>query len=561
MGEYLRKVFTQIGEFFSSLSPMKRVYVILTALAVAGGMSYLLMWANETSYRPLMTNLNAEDATKIIRVLRDKKIPFRVDPTGRNIEIPPDFVDQYRLELATMGLPETSTVGYEIFDHQALGTTSFVQKVNQKRAQEGELVRTISAIHGVKRARVHLVIPEKSTFIEDQRPPTASVVLDLLPGIRLSDKQIYGVGNLVANSVEGLDIEDVIIIDASGKTLSKNVKDPVVAQTASQLDFQRKLEEEFEKRIVTVLQPVVGEGKVVATVSADIDFSQSSESQTLYDSEGSAVLSKQTDSTAMNGSRPVPRGVAGVKSNTPGEPPPENTQAEVSSKTDRTKEITNFRVPQTVRTTKHAAGDVKKLSVAVVVDGKSVMTKDKDGNLVTKIEPWPADKLAEFEKIIARTTGIDEKRGDKLEIKNIEFAHEDFTQAEAQLESMQRRQYFQTIITYLVIATIVILFFLFVVRPFIKWVTENTIDSVDSFLPQTIEELEKMQKNSNLPGLEETIPELPDQIDPQKVEGQMIKERIVTLVDSNPHKAALVLRDWIRDKRGEQKADTKSQTA
>src|SRR5690606_23479491 len=153
-----------------------------------------------------------EDSTSIIRILREKNIPFQVSNNGRNIEVPPESVDNLRLELAMVGLPESGSVGYEVFDKQSFGTTSFVQKVNLKRALEGELMRTIGAIRGVRKARVHLVIPEKSTFIEDQKETTASVVLDLAAGTTLSDRQIHGVGVLVSSAVEGLDISDVKIV-------------------------------------------------------------------------------------------------------------------------------------------------------------------------------------------------------------------------------------------------------------------------------------------------------------------------------------------------------------
>jgi flagellar M-ring protein FliF len=547
VGEYLQRVFGQIGEFIKNLAPIKKVALFATSAAIMVGIAMLFIWAGTTTYVPLMSNLNPEDSANIIHILRDKHIPFKVDPTGKNITVPPEEMDQLRLELASMGMPQTSVVGYEVFDKQSLGTTSFVQKVNQKRALEGELTRTISAIKGVRRARVHLAMPQKSTFVEDQKKSTASVVLDLDPGIQLNEKQIYGIGNLVARAIEGMEVGEVVITDASGKMLSKNSSDPLAAATASQLDFQRKVEEENERRIEQLLSRVVGEGRVAAKVTAELDFAQVNETQTIYDQDGSAVRSVEKRNENMEGQRPGPYGLAGATSNQPGAPPAAN--GEIRNQTSKANEVTNYEVPQTVRRTTKPTGGVKKLSVAVVVDGHTVKTVGKDGVVSSKVEAWPVEKIKEFETIVASAVGLDRKRGDTLEIKNMEFTHEDFEEASRIIAEKEHRSYVQNIVMYGVIGMLIFLFFFFVVKPFIKWITENTIDSVDTFLPQTIEELERLQKNATLPGLEESVPVLPDKIDPEKIEGEMIKEKIITLIDANPHKAALILKDWLHLKK------------
>ncbi len=556
MGEYLQKVIGQISEFIKNLTPIKKAALVATSAGILAAIILLFMWAGATTYVPLMTNLNPEDSANIIQILRDKHITFKVDPSGKNITVPPEDLDQLRLELASMGMPQTSVVGYEVFDRQSLGTTSFVQKVNEKRAREGELTRTISTIKGVRRARVHLAMPQKSTFVEDQKKNTASVVLDLEPGVVLSDKQIYGIGNLVARGVEGLDVADVVIVDSNGKMLSKNSRDPLAAATASQLDFERKVEEDAETRIEQLLSRVVGDGHVVAKVNADLDFAQVNETQTTYDQDGSAIRSIEKRNENMDGTRPGPYGLSGAASNTPGAPPLAN--AEIHNQTVKANEVTNYEVPQVIRRTTRPTGTIKRLSVAVVVDGRQVRTTAKDGTVQSKVEAWPAEKLQEFEAIAASAVGLDKKRGDTLEIKNMEFTHEDFEEAQRIIAEKEHQSYVQNIVMYAVIGLLIFLFFFFVVKPFIKWITENTIDSVDTFLPQTIEELERLQKNATLPGLEESVPVLPDKIDPEKVEGEMIKEKIITLVDANPHKAALILKDWLHMKKENAEKDAKA---
>lgn len=545
MNEYFKKVFHQIDQFIKGLSPGKKLAMTGTFVLIVSGMTTLFFWAGQTTYVPLMTGLNPEDATNIIRVLRDKNIPFKSEAGGKNVLIPSESIYDLRLELAAMGLPQSSVVGYEVFDKQSLGTTSFVQKVNQKRALEGELVRTINTIRGVKRSRVHLATPQKSTFVEDQKKPTASVVLDLDPGIQLNEKQIFGIGNLVARAVEGMEVSDVVIVDSSGKTLSKNNSDPLTAQTMGQLEFQRKMEHDFEKRIEAMLGRVVGDGRVVAKVTADLDFSQVNETQTIVDGDSAAPLSIDRRNDAMSGTRPAPVGVPGVVSNQPGMPPVANN--EVKSETTKNNEVINYEIPKTIRRTTKPMGSVKRLSVAVVVDGKTIKAPGADGKIESRVEAWAPEKLKEFETIVASAVGLDRKRGDSLEIKNMEFTHEDFEEVTRVIAEKERKSYVQNMIVYAVIGLTIALFFILVVRPFIKWITENTIDSVDTFLPQTIEELEKLQNQGNLPGLEEVVPIVPEKMDPEKTEGEMIREKVITLVDSNPHKAALILRDWLHE--------------
>jgi len=544
--EFLNRIMKQIGEFLAGQSVQKKIAMSVTAAAIVAGVIGLFVWAGNRTYMPLMTNLSPEDSANVLRILREKNIPFRVDASGKNISVSPENIDQLRMDLAIQGMPQSSVVGYEVFDKTNLGQTSFVQKVNQKRALEGELMRTVNSIHGVRRSRIHLAIPQKSTFVEDQKKPSASVVLDLEPGTVLNDKQIFGIGNLVARAVEGLDPADVSIVDSLGKTLSKNNGDTLSQLTASQNDFKQNVEREMERNIEEMMSRIVGDGHVVARVTADLDFNAVSEKQVTYDQDGAAIRSQQHNNQSMQGFRPSASGVAGAQSNTPLAQTP---AAPTSTKTTDTKvdgDITNYAVPETVKTTTKAPGQIKRLSVAVVVDGKIIKTKDKDGVVQSKTEAWAPEKLKEFESIIASAAGIDKKRGDSLEVKNMEFTQTDFSDAEALLAEREKKAYMQSLVLYAGMGLVIVLFFFMVVRPFIKWITDNTSDGVETFLPQTLEELEKLQSGAaTLPGLEDAVPGMPEQVDPEKIESEMVKEKVVTLVDANPQKAALILRDWL----------------
>lgn len=566
--EFFKKIGIHIADFLNAQSMQKKIAMAITAVVITIGVSMLFFWASSKTYSPLMTNLTPEDSANIIKILRERNIPFRADAGGKNIHVSPENLDQLRMELATMGLPQTSIVGYEVFDKNSLGQTSFVQKVNQKRALEGELMRTINSIHGVRRSRVHLAIPQKSAFVEDQKKPTASVVIDLDPGAALTERQVYGIGNLISRAVEGLDMSDVVVVDSLGKMLSKNNNDSLSQMTASQLEFKGKIERDLESRIRDMLSRVVGDGHVVASVSADLDFSSSVETQTSYDADGSALRSVQKNTQSMEGNRPAPAGVPGAQSNLPlGN---QNPAIVKTTDTKTSNEVANYAIPETVRKTTKSPGGIKRLNVAVVVDGKISKTKNKDGVVESKVEAWTPEKIKEFESIVAAAVGIDRKRGDTIDIKNMEFRQTDFSEAEALLAERERKAYVQNLMVYAAMAMIIVLFFFMVVRPFIRWVTDNTSDGMETFLPQTLEELEKIQNNSALPGLEDVLMGTgsADQVDPEKIESEMVKEKIITLVDSNPHKAALILRDWLagvndvkEDKPGEEKSANKGKSA
>ena len=561
--EFFNRVTAQIKDFVGGLSTTRKMALTVTGAAILLFTCGIFYWASQQAYQPVTYGtLSAEDSSNIMRLLREKKIPFQVDPTGKSITVPSEYLHDLRLELAMQGMPQQAGVGYELFDKQSFGTTSFLNKVNQKRALEGELMRSINTIKGVKRSRVHLALPEKSAFVEDAKKPTASVVLDLEPGTTLNEKQIFGVTHLVASAVEGLDASNVVMVDSMGKELSKNAHDSLVALTGEQAEYKRKMEEEYQRRAEELLSKVVGDGHVKVVVSADLDFSTVSEQQTILDQDGATVHSSQKINENMEGSRPVASGNPGATSNTPGEQPgAAGTAANVQkNNTSKTNEVVNYEIPKTVRTTHKPTGTVKKLSVAVLIDGKNVKTTSADGKVETKNELWSEKNLGQFEAIITSALALDKKRGDSLEIKNMQFATEDFEEAQKILDANALRGYMQNMVMYLVIGLVIVLFFFFVVRPYIRWVTENTTESVDTFLPQTIEELEKIQRSSTLAALDEVVPDLPDRLDPEKVEGEMIREKIVTMIDNNPQKASLILKEWLAQTKKEDSKD-KSATA
>lgn len=552
MQDILEKVFRNFKEFFSGLDASKKFAFIAVSCIIAATMVAIVVWASKTRYDVLYTELNKEDARKIAIILEEKKIPYQTSDDGKTLSIPKDLVGVWRLEIAKLGTSFSGTVGYEVFDKQSFGTTSFVQKVNKQRALEGELVKSIMYIQGVKRSRVHITIPESSPFVSEKKAPSASVVLELNSGVSLTPAEIKGIASLVSSSVEEMRPENVVILDDRGKKLSENIGDSMTANTANRMGLEQQLNQKYERQIEEILGKVVGDGKVVAKVTVDMDFTEAVSTETSYDNENAAVLSEVKNAQNVSGSRPTASGIAGARSNLPGE---DGAAAGEAIKNNVSKELTtrNFNVPTKVTQSKKPTATVKSISAAVMIDGKRVAVldenglpqKDKAGNNLMKYEKWSQADLENFSQIVGSTLGISDRRGDKLVIKNMEFAREDMTIADAMLKEQANRELIKNIVKYLAVGLTISLFFFLVVRPFIQWITDNTIESVEDFLPRTLEELEKVQANQRLPGLEDALPQIEEKLNPEKIEGNMLREKIVALVESNPGKAAQIIHEMI----------------
>ena len=545
-------------DFFRSLDMTRRLGLIGVAGLVVALMAGIIIWAGKTDYKVLYTDLTKDDSAVIARMLEEGKIAYQVADDGKTIKVPEDMVEIWRLEIAKKGVNFTGTVGYEVFDKQAFGTTSFVQKINKQRALEGELVKTIMHIKGVTRARIHLSIPESSPFVSERKPPSASVVLDVERGVTMTNDEIKGIQSLVSSSVDGMRSHNVVVIDSRGKKLSENDGDQMSTETANRIALETKLNAQYEKKVEEILSRVIGEGKVIAKVALKMDFTEKVETQTTYDSENAAVVSEVRNEQKMVGVRPSPQGIPGARSNLPGETPQPGIP-ETRNDVDKSLVTRNMAVPTIVTKSKKPTAEIANMSVAVMVDGKKVpvLAKDgtpmlnEDGIPVTKYQAWTEEELQNFQQIVASSLGINVNRGDKLVIKNMEFAKEDLAEMEAIMRARENRELMKNITKYLMIGAIISLFFFMVVRPFIQWLTENSVQSIEDFLPKTIEELEKIQANQRLPGLEDLLPSIEDKLNPEKIEGNMLREKIISLVEQNPAKAAQVVHEMIHTADGQ----------
>ncbi|OIQ16835.1 MAG: flagellar M-ring protein FliF [Bacteriovorax sp. MedPE-SWde] len=545
MKDLIEKVVRNFTEFFNSLDAGKKISLVTVASFIVVALVGVVLWASKTRYKVLYSDLNKEDSNKVQIFLKENNVSVQVSDDQKTVSIPEDMAEVTRLKMLTSGFSFSGTIGYEVFDKQSFGTTSFVQKVNKQRALEGELVKTIKHLRGVKRARVHLTIPESSPFVSEKKPPTASVVLELDQGVKLTEGEIRGVSALVASSVEGMRGEAVVILDHRGKKLSENIGDTVTANTANRIALQSKVNRKYEAQIEDILEKVVGQGKVIAKVSINMDFTESVSTKTEYDSENKAVLSEVTNTQKLKGSRPSPQGIPGARSNLPGERPQPGIP-ETSNNVNKELATRNYNVPKKVTRSKNPSASIQRVSAAVMIDGKRVPTVI-DGKTVMKYEPWSEADIANFQAIVSSTLGISMKRGDKITIKNMEFHQEDMESIEALMRERENRDLIKNIVKYLAVGLTISLFFFVVVRPFIQWVTDNTVETVEDFLPKTLEELEKVQANQKLPGLEDALPQIEEKLNPEKIEGNMLREKIISLVEGNPSKAAQILHEMIHN--------------
>ena len=551
MQEFIQRIVSNFTDFFSRLDNSRKVGAIVTAGFILAGMIGIIIWASQTRYATLYTDLNSEDAKKISILLEEKKVSYQLDNDGKTIKIPKDMVDLWRIQMATLGVNFSGTLGYEILDKQSFGTTSFVQKINRKRALEGELIKTIMYIRGIKRARVHLSIPESSPFVVENKAPSASVVLELDRGVRLTSEEITGIGSLVSAAVAGMRPENVVILNDRGKKLSENIGDRMTEYTANRMALEAKLARQYEEKIEEILSKIVGEGKIVAKVSVSMDFTESISTRTEYDAENPAVISEVRNIQTLDGKRPSPQGIPGARSNLPGELPQPGIP-ETSNKVKKELTTRNYQIPSIVTKEKRPTAGLSKISVAVMIDGRRVPQLDQNGKPIMKngqqvliYEAWSKSDLDNFSAIVSSTLGLVKKRGDDLTIKSMEFVKEDIEAAQVMLRENANRELVKNIIKYLAIGLAITLFFFFVVKPFIQWVTDNTVESIEDFLPKTLEELEKVQTSQKLPGLEDVLPQIEEKINPQKIEGNLLKEKIVSEIEANPAKAAQVIHEMI----------------
>ncbi len=544
MNKLFGHLVTQFRQFYKNLTPVKRLSVLAASVIAVVGLVVISMMLTGTSHTPLFTNVAPDQLPHVVDQLQKRGIPFKIADNGGTILISKELLHSTQMAIMTeMGGAKVGNVGLELFDKQDFGTTSYAQKINYQRALQGELMRSINTLTAVKQSKVILALPAKKTFLEEGGQPTASVVVELHPGKALSPEQVRGITFLVANAVENMVPEKVSVVDSRGKVLSKHYSADS-ALSGELLELKRKTEEGIEERIEAVLTKVVGAGKVIAKVDAALNPRNSVTTEEEVNADGTALKSQQSEEEMLDGARTNPTGIPGARANLPGAEDAEQTGFRQNVRKEL--KTQNFEVPKTVRNTKESAGGVERLSVAVLVDGIVKMEADKDGNMTEKWSPRSPEEMKKIEQIVRSAAGFSSQRGDTVTVENIAFQKEDFSEAERLLTTLERKKLLHSLMKWLILSISLGLFFFVVVRPFMRWITDSFQDTVEDMLPKTIEELEELQSVDNsLPGMSGALPVLEESLDPDKAESELLKERIMNLMELDTEKAAGAFSLWL----------------
>lgn len=404
----------------------QRVVVVGAALGTLALLGSIIYAGTTPEYGVLFADLRATDAQAIVEKLKAANVPYRLSSGGTTVSVPNERVTELRLQMASAGVLTGGRVGFDLFDKSSFGATDFAQRVNYQRALEGELSRTLEGMDEVENARVHITAPRESVFAEKDQPAKASVVLRVKQGRQVSRERTESIVNLIASAVEGLTPENVAVMDARGRLLTAMGRDQVGGAGAfnNQIEARQKLEMETAARIVSLLEPIVGLGRVRADVAADIDFSHTEQTDEKYNPQSAVIRAQQTSEEVRNANAAPQGGLVGARANDPAlkpTPTPAPNAAPNASPAPatatftgdrRTMSTTNWEIDKTVRRTVGAGGVLKRLSAAVIVDQKLV-----NGAAAARTP----DELKKLQDTVAAAIGIDAQRGDQIVVQSLAF--------------------------------------------------------------------------------------------------------------------------------------------
>ncbi|MEO5807591.1 flagellar basal-body MS-ring/collar protein FliF [Devosia sp.] len=536
-----------IAQFLNRLGLPRVAAMGTVAILMLGFFAFLVMRASTPTMSPLYTGLSLEDSQAIVTELQTQNVPFEVRGDGDTIMVPRDQITTLRMNLAGSGLPTKGQVGYEIFDQQnTLGATSFVQNINNVRALEGELSRTITSLARIKSARVHLVLPERQLFSRTTQPPSASIVV----GVRgdLSTGEIRAIQHLVASAIEGLTPSMVSIVDDTGTLLAAGGGDGADGAISGEED-ERTIgyETRMRTRLEEMLANVVGPGRARVEVSAEIDYNRSTTTSEKFDPDGQVVRSTQVSDNQSIAS--ADNGQVTVANELPGASAAGSTAAG-GDQSKGSQEVTNYEISKTTQVATTEAGAIKRLSVAVVVDG----TYADDGKGTLTYAPRTTAEIAQLQTLVQSAAGFSQARGDTVQVVNLQFAaRPDLALPAAPGSSLFdfTRDDLMNAAEMAVTLLIALALILFVVRPLLKRVLSPETKALALASGATVGNHAMMSADGQL--IADEAPASPRDKTPAWVasaksmgEAQLQTLKTVgTLVEENPKQAALIVRDWL----------------
>ncbi len=554
-------LFQQITDTIQKLSKKQKIVIASSLVVLIGFLVFLVLYNNKKSsdYAILFEKTSPADSALILQQLEKDNIPYKVVDEG-TIEVPKNVVYKERIAIAAKGIPKDNQVGFELFDKQNFGSTDFEQQIKYLRALEGELSRTVEGLEPIDKATVHIALPKESLFAEKSIAPTASVVVYLKPMTKLSNKQIIGIKNLIAASVPKLTSQNVKVIDPNGVTLGGENDEFDSDAIKAQIEYKKIYEQNYEKKIERVLAPIVGGmSKVVARVSMDFDFNRKSVVSEVYD-PNSVPRSEQSLEIKKEGSAPAQTGgVPGAVSNIG---PVQGLKQSGGKKETYTKSTTttNYEISKTVSKSKGEFATLKRVTAAVVVDGKYVDKKDKKGNIVGKeFKPLSKDELAQIQKIVEQTIGYNQKRGDEVTVSSFEFkpvtssGNAPITQTFVD----KGRLYLSPVIPLLKFIFVVVVLFVFykkVILPFTQKMVESTYDDEEEVLERKIVDEEESAEDT-LDKFKEMKKKVEEQLgiegefNEEEVKYDVLLDKLKNIVDNKSEDVANIIESLFKTER------------
>ena len=445
--------------------------MLALAVSVALGVAVVL-WSQTPNYSLLYSSLGDRELSAVISGLQQSGVDYKLDASSGTVMVPASDVDELRLKLAGLGLPRGGGRGFELLEKDmGFGTSQSIEKVRIQRALQGEIARSIVTIQSVRSARVLLAIPKQSVFLRDRKKPSASVVVDLYQGRSLKKNEVSAILHLVSSAVPELDASQVTVVDQKGTLLSSKSSDDRMSMTSNQFEFKQGVEEHLINRVESILQPIVGVGAIRASVSADVDFTVTEQTQEQYNPDLPALRSEQI--TEEQNSSPGAQGIPGALSN---QPPVAGTAPEVletateevasftANPTNTSKRsIKNYELNKKISHTKLSTGRLKRISVAVVIDNKRVI--GEDGQATS--EAYSVEELTKLDGLVKEAIGYKELRGDSVTVINLAFIQPDVPEALPELPLMEQ-PWFWDVVKQAVGGIFVLLLIFLVLKPTIK---------------------------------------------------------------------------------------------
>lgn len=525
-----------IREFWGKLSRPQKLITVIAPLLVAVALFSLIYWASRPQYVALFTKMSDTDAGAITTKLKDLKVNYQLADNGSTIQVPQSQAAEVRLELANAGLPQGSKFSFDSLNQFQLGETDADRKLRYVLGLQNELETTLKTLTGVQDARVHIVMPEPSLFVDKDKATTATaaVTLKLVPGTKISDDQVKAIANLLAGSVEGLQPENVTIVDTSGATLSKVIgesKDPQQL-SANQLQTQQQVENDLQKSLQSMLDRVLGSGKTVVRTSATLNFDQVSIDST-KNGPGAVVSEQNNTESSSNGT--TAGAVPGTTTNVPGYTSP--TANGTTSTTQKTNSTRNYQVDTTKEQRVVAPGTVKRLSVSVMADSDSVTSAQLD----------------QIKTIVASAAGIDLSRGDQIQVAALPFDKTGLQQEKQQMDAAARNQKILNYVELGVGALLALLFLFFVLRMRSKRKTDvghlgmGLRGELQPVPLAAAEELLMVQQQAEKDA--ELKIAQKKQKSSEEIQKQKIKEAVELYARNNPEEVARLVKTWLAEER------------